>query len=154
MLLEKHKVMQIYERCIIPVLYIELFDLHEGASLDCYIDRCSVLSVWRLKRNLWGTVARRGTGAKMEKRGYRLTPMGRVVGPVKWTWGQNTQNDTPVVLFETQDSFKFYIDVPMLNWYFVTHVCYTWSLYDTLITYEIQIFYFQHDISLYFYAVG
>ena len=34
MLLEKHKVMQVYERCIIPVLYIELFDLHEGASLE------------------------------------------------------------------------------------------------------------------------
>ena len=33
---------------------------------------------------------------------------------------------------------------------FVTHEAY----YDTLITYEIQIFYFQHDISLYYYAVG
>ena len=45
MLLEKHKVMQVYERCIILVLYIELSDLHEGASLACYSDRCSVLSV-------------------------------------------------------------------------------------------------------------
>ena len=65
------------------IVHSSMNDLVCGASIYCYRDKYSVLLVWWLKLNLWGTVARSGTGAKMSKRGYQLTSMGRADGSVK-----------------------------------------------------------------------